>query len=181
MSRCGCPGEDERQSQHSRDTVQDDEPIVLATETTDLTLEIFSNSKLKSGTFSVCRAAHCTFDEMIKAVVGSEPSEKFKGYMWALTREIRSILAKRNTARDKTPRLTPKNVGAFCVIDDGEPDYKSHALLGYSRPTDNFWMLHESVAARGDLLIVFQARGVIQHSSTPPFLVRAEVGNEPAP
>jgi hypothetical protein len=174
MSRCGCLTESERQSHHSPDVVSDNEPIVLVTETTDLTLEIFSNSKLKAGTLSVCRAAHCTFDEMLKAVVGSTQSDEFKGYSWALSLEIREILAKRNNMRDKTPALTPKKVGAFCLVDDGEPNYRAHACLSYSRPTANFWMLHDSIAARGDLLIAFEKRGVLQRDDASPFLTIAK-------
>lgn len=172
--RLGCPKEDTAQSQHSPGTVSDDEPIVLAMDTADLTLELFSNSKLKSGTFSVCRSAHCTFDEMIKAVFGSEPSEKFKGYVWAVAQEIRTILAKRNNSRDKTPAQTPKKVGAFCIIDDGEPDYKAHASLAYSQFAPHFWKLHESIAARGDLLIAFENRGILQQPTVPPFAAASE-------
>jgi hypothetical protein len=171
MSRCGCAPEDEQQSEHSPGVVQNEEPLVIVTDTVDLTLKSFPNNKLKSGQLSVCRAALCRFDEMFAAVVGdvSAPRIDYKGYFWALANEIRSIIAKRNTSRDKTPHLPPKKVGAFCVIDDGEPDYKPHACLSYSRPSDNFWSLHDTVAARGDLLIAFESRGISSSAATPPF------------
>jgi hypothetical protein len=175
MTRGGCPEEDAQQSEHSTGTVADDEPLVFATEVeaADLTIKIFPNGRLKDGDLSVCRASQCLFTEMFNAVVvgaAGQPKIEYKGYMWALANEIRAIVAKHNGSRDKTPHLTPKKVGAFCVIDDGEINYKAHARIGYSQPTKTFWSLHESVAARGDLLIAFQARGVTQISASPPFM-----------
>jgi hypothetical protein len=138
----------------------------------DHSLKMFHNGKLKSGELSVCRASVCTFEKMYDQVVGTDrtsPKMDYKGYMWALAGEVRGILAKRNNARDKTPHLTPKKVGAFCVVDDGEPDYPAHACLGYAHPSGDFWSLHETVAARGDLLIAFQTRGMTRDVATPPF------------
>ena len=176
MNRCGCTEEEVQQSQHSPGTVEDDEPLafVVDVDFDELTFKSFPNGKLKAGTFSVCRTTHCSFQEMTNAVVGSETAPKitYKGYLWALARDIRAIVAKRNTSRDKTPDLTPKKAGAFCVIDDGEPDYIAHACLKYSKPTSSFWVLHETVAARGDLLIAFQARGPAQAPASPPLFDR---------
>lgn len=171
MTRVGCAQEAVQQSQFSPGPVEDNEPIILVTSTAELTLQSFPNGKLKSGELSVCRGALCRLEEMIAAVVGdpSAPKMVYTGYVWALAAEIRSILAKRNTSRDKAPNLTPKKAGAFCVVDDGEPSYKAHACIAYSQHTSSFWALHDSVAARGDLLIAFQARGLSKASASPPF------------
>jgi hypothetical protein len=169
MMRCGCSNEDKQFSQHSPGVVTDDESLVFVTEGDEISFKLFSNGRLKDTRLSVCRAQHATFAEMITAVIGDPPKKAYKGYMWAPTREVRAILARRNSARDKTPNQTPKKVGAFCVADDGEQNYKAHACIGYSTPTKNFWELHDTVAARGDLLIAFSTRGVIQIAISPPF------------
>jgi hypothetical protein len=138
MSRCGCPEEDVKQSGHSPAIVVNEEPIVFAlvleADAWPDSIESFKNSKLKERLQSFCRSAHCCFNDMydfvVKPQLGGSPERQFKGYLWALTEEVRSIPAKRNNMRDKTPSKTPANVGAFCVIDDGEPGYEAHARVG---------------------------------------------------
>jgi hypothetical protein len=176
MNRCGCSEEDTQQSTHSPGIVLDEEAIVFALilgpDGDVASIEIFSKSKLKDRNLSVCRGGHSTFDEMHTRVVEPQldPSTQlgFRGFYWATCSEIRSIVAERNTSRPKG--LVPTAVGAFCVIDEGEPDHPAHARIGYCNPLPNFWSLHQSVAARGNLLLKFAARGVFLTSSVPPFM-----------
>jgi len=66
------------------------------------------------------------------------------------------------------------------VIDDGEQNYTAHAYLAFSKPTDNFWALHDGVAARGDLYIAFEARGIFDKLAKPPFTRwRSNLGQQP--
>ena len=126
MSRCGCLNETVQQSTHSPGIVVNEEPVVFAlvldnTED-ELSFKIFQNDRLKKTQQSFCRSNYCTFEEMYDQVVKPQMSTlvEYKGYLWAPVSEIRSVIAQRNAARDKTPDLTPSSVGAFCVIDDGE-------------------------------------------------------------
>jgi hypothetical protein len=177
MSRCGCPEECEQQTPHSPGTVADEEPVVfalvLAPSTNEQSVEIFKNNKLKDKQQSFCRSSHCTFMEMYEIVVkpqlSGQHSLEYKGYNWATAGEIRSIVAARNTMRDKTPHLTPVPVGAFCVIDDGDSVYRAHARVGYANPRPNFLSLHDTNKARGDLLIILQQRGKFPGTASPPF------------
>jgi hypothetical protein len=111
MSRCGCPEETEQQSVHSPGVVVNEEPVVfalvLAASADELSVKIFQNSKLKEKRQSFCRSTHCIFEEMydrvIKPQISAPRSLEYKGYLWATAHEIRSIVAERNTARDKAP------------------------------------------------------------------------------
>lgn len=178
MTRCGCSEEDSRQSVHSPCAVANDESVVFVIfehQAADVeSVKLFSNNRLKDKQQSFCRAGYCSFEAMIGAVVGSAGTAdgtKFGGYMWATALEVRAIVAERNSARDKDPSSTPKGIGAFCVIDDGEENYSAHARIGYANPKPTWWTLHDSNAARGNLLQVLRSRGVKQSSETPPFLV----------
>jgi hypothetical protein len=180
MSRCGCPEETVQQSIHSPGVVVNEEPVVFALvlvtsadSADELSIKIFQKTKLKEKRQSFCRSTHCTFEEMydlvIKPRMSAPGSLEYKGYLWATTGEIRSIVAERNMARDKAPHLTPAPVGAFCVIDDGEDNYRAHARVGYANPLPQFWNLHQSNRARGDLLITLQRRGKLCGAASPPF------------
>lgn len=183
MSRCGCPEETVQQSVHSPGVVVNEEPVVfalvLADSADELSTEIFQNKKLKQKRQSFCRSTHCTFEEMYNLVVTPQVSApgslEYKGYLWATAGEIRSIVAERNKSRDKTPHLTPERVGAFCVIDDGEDNYRAHAWVGYANPLPNFWSLHESNQARGDLLLALKRRGKLCEAASPPFPERPRI------
>jgi hypothetical protein len=111
MSRCGCPEETVQQTIHSPGAVVNEEPVVfalvLAASADELSIKIFQNNKLKDKQQSFCRSAHCTFEEMYDFVIRPQTSApesfEYKGYLWATAGEIRSIVAERNTARDKPP------------------------------------------------------------------------------
>jgi hypothetical protein len=178
MSRIGCPEEESPQSTHSPSLISNDEPVifvlVLRSEDDERSHNILRNGRLKDKNQSLCRPHHCTFAEMRDAVVkpqiNSGEPVVYKGYLWATAGEIRSIIAERNKTRDKSPGLTPENVGAFCVIDDGTEDYRAHARTGYADPIKSFWTLHETVAARLALVEALWQRGKFTGSAEPPFV-----------
>ncbi len=183
MSRAGCLEETAQQSAHSPGVVVNEEPVVFALVLDDSaneqSIKIFPNNRLKDKQQSFCRSTHCTFEKMYDHVVKPQLSApnplEYKGYLWAPVSEIRSIVAERNNARDKTPDLTPVSVGALCVIDDGEVDYRAHARVGYANPRPTFWRLHDSVAARGNLLLALQRRGKLYEAASPPFPERSRI------
>jgi hypothetical protein len=164
MSRPECPKEDKQQSEFSPGKVEDSEPIVYALidplTAAQGSLKEFSNSGLKKGTVSVCRASHCTAEEARREIVGrvreKAPDRTFQGAVWTSALEIRTI------------RLGTFGIGAFCVIDDGDKDYNAHALLSYSEVTD-LKIRNERQVARGDLYDLFMKNGKKENWSDCPF------------
>jgi hypothetical protein len=177
MKRCGCPEEDTQQKVDSPGRVERSESIAFAIPLNrdQGGVTMFENGKLKTKVLSVCRAAKCTFDEMYTAVVAVQiaknSSLKFAGYYWALCEEIRGIVAlpQQGTSGEGVAPIT----GAFCVIDDGEPSYHAHAVMGYSQPDPRFWAKHDRAAARANLLQVFEERGILYGDASPPFLSKS--------
>jgi hypothetical protein len=133
-------------------------------------LRVFENGKLAKKELSVCRAEHCSFDEMMAAVVNpqllSKPARRFQGFYYARSDEIRAIMAQLRTEENK-PALD--EVGAFCVIDDGLPEYPAHAVLGYAKPDPDFWSKNDKQAARANLFDVMRRRGIYQYPGDVPF------------
>ncbi len=180
MSRPGCPEEQNKQKAESPDIVGGDEPIVYVLiqpvsanvhPTSGIPLAYFKNDRLKSGQLSVCRGLYSSYEELQQKVVrpqlSSDPSRKHAGYVWALCCEVRSIMAApQNPDKEPTQR---SDVGAFCVIDDGLTGFHAHARMGYCAPGADFWSKNDRTKARGDLSIVFDARGIHQSHAAPPF------------
>ena len=162
MTRCGCPNEDTQQTTESPGIVELGESIVFACIHPETAPErgvaMLPKEKLKKTDLSVCRGAYSSHDDLLEHVVKPQLSKKperiYKGYYWVVCKEIRDIIAvQKKENSDKT-------AGAFCVVDDALPDYTAHAVIGFSRPSDNFWSKHDREAARGDLLIAVQCRGL---------------------
>jgi hypothetical protein len=156
MTRQGCPEEQSKQKTYSPDIVRSDEPVVYALvhplSINEQSLAYFHSGRLKDGQLSVCRGRHSSYHEMREKVVrpqlAADATRQYRGYVWALCDEIRSIIA--------TPKNDPKtgqqhNIGAFCVIDDGLIQFRAHARLGYSSPGRDFWSKNDREAARGNL------------------------------
>jgi hypothetical protein len=57
----------------------------------------------------------------------------------------------------------PKNNRAICVIDDGQPNYKAHALLSYSGFAEekNYWVKNNREAVRANLVDAFGKGAVL--------------------
>jgi hypothetical protein len=174
MSRCGCPEEDTRQKPDSPGVVLNEEAIVFVLPLCGNQdgLRNLENGKLQKKQLSICRAEHCDYSEMYREVVQRQVAAggaaKYRGYFWALCSEIRDILAdpRPNKNDEANP---PRNVGAFCVIDDGDPDYRAHGLIGYSSPSKGFWSQNDRTAARGNLWDTFRKRGIQNGNADPPF------------
>ncbi len=163
MSRCECPKEATSQSEHSPGLVKDEEPIVYALvdplTSKDGSVKDFSKSQLKSGTLSVCRAAHCTAVEAQECILDpllSKPDRKFEGAVWARCESIRGI------------KLGSSEVGAFCVHDDALENYAAHAHLAFSSPEDEK-LRNEREAARGNLKEIFLNGSIFGSLSDCPF------------
>ncbi len=176
MSRDGCPEEDTQQKKESLGIVINDEPIVYAlvhpTSINDQSVAYFHSGRLKNRQLSVCRASYSSYREMYEKVVQpqleADSTRQYRGYLWAPCHEIRSILAtRRNDAKAGSEEQRP--VGAFCVIDDGDANFRAHARLGYSAPSLNFWSKNDREAARGNLSLTLHTRGIHNGTSTPPF------------
>lgn len=163
MSRCECPKEATSQSEHSPGLVKDEEPIVYALvdplTSKDGSVKDFSKSQLKSGTLSVCRAAHCTAEEAHECILTpllKNPDRKFEGAVWARCQSIRSI------------KLGSSEVGAFCVHDDALESYAAHAHMAFSSPEDEK-LRNEREAARGNLKEIFLNGSIFGRLSDCPF------------
>jgi hypothetical protein len=178
MSREGCPEEDTQQNNESPDIVRNDEPIVYAlvypTSASEQSIAYFHGSRLKDRELSICRARYSSYGEMREKVVqpqlDNDATREFKGYLWAPCYEIRSILATPRIDIKEKPKEQQDPVGAFCVIDDGDTNFRAHARLGYSAPNRrDFWSKNDREAARGNLSLTLQVRGIHRASKTPPF------------
>ncbi|OHV80071.1 hypothetical protein [Ensifer sp. LCM 4579] len=163
-TRCECLKELESQSIHSPGLVGPDEPIVYVL-VESLTFEngsvkALKHERLKKSEMSVCRAQYIKGSEAkaltTDAMVANGNDRVDRGYVYALCSEIRSI------------GLPSLGVGAFCVVDDAFEHYPAHAHLGYSNVDDK---KNDRVAARGNLLKLFQKRGISYNWSGTPFLL----------
>lgn len=164
MTRCECLKEQKSQSEHSPGLVKPDEPIVyvlVEPETFEKgSIKALKHDRLKKTDMSVCRATHIagadakalTTDEMLR----KNPSRTDEGYVYALCSEIRGI------------SLPIAKVGAFCVVDDAYSHFPAHAHIGYSDIDDK---KNERVTARGNLLRLFQRRGIRYDWSSEPFAI----------
>jgi len=176
MMRCGCPEEDQQQTPQSPGVVMPEESIVFAL-VSPLTanaesVAVLSKSRLKDRALSVCRGDYSSYEDLLQHVVepqldGNDERDEqnkriYRGYQWTSCEEIRKILADiASSSRDNEPEVPL--VGAFCVVDDAQPDYSSHALVGYSRPENpKFWQKHDREAARANLLVALQRNGTIK-------------------
>ncbi|RWE78781.1 hypothetical protein [Mesorhizobium sp.] len=148
-----------KQSPFSSGVVKNREPIVYALIDPDQiqrgTIQAISKSRLKKSDLSVCRAQETTAQEAWKNIVVGQleniPTRIDEGYAWARASEIRNL------------KLARPNIGAFCVIDDGLKHFGSHAVLGFSPAPQGFdsnTIANDREAARGNLLRLFQRRGV---------------------
>jgi|SRR5215217_2136222 hypothetical protein len=163
MSRPECPAEGAQQSEHSPGPIDDREPIVyiLVDPLTSQagTVKDLLKSKLKQGTLSVCRCLHCSAAEANAAVVvpltAGTLGRSFQGALWATANRIRDI------------RLGMSDVGAFCLVDDGKPDYRAHAHLAYSPADEKLRNARE--AARANLKAAFLENGIQPSLATCPF------------
>jgi hypothetical protein len=171
MNRCGCPEEDSQQTSNSPGIVQLEESIVFAMifpRTADiLGVACLPNGDLKNRQLSVCRGDFSSYAELLERVVQPQllrdPSRHYVGYHWATCAEIRAIYAQLSPKQLQRQSNATSEVGAFCVIDDAVNGYDAHARVGYSSPPiAKFWEKHERAAARGNLLIVLQARGTFK-------------------
>lgn len=155
-----CLKEQAKQSPYSPCPVTDDETIVYVlldpTQWKDgqLTASAFSKSSLKKGDLSVCRARYSSANEAEQKIVMPQlqrhPDWMLVGALHATCRDIRAIQA-----------VDPP-VRAFCVIDDGLPDYPAHAHLGFSEATTakGFWgNRNVREAIRANLVDVFRRNG----------------------
>lgn len=158
-----CPCEGISQSEHSPGLVGDDEAIVYAMidpDTAPNSVARISKSKLDAGELSVARASYCTAAEAREKIVAPQldrdSTRKDLGYLWAVCSEIRAV------------RLGMSDLaqGAFCVHDAALKDFPAHAHLACSAPVDNKHRNFKA-AARGDLLKVFEARGVFEWAVWP--------------
>jgi hypothetical protein len=177
MNRCGCPEEEIQQTANSPGIIEPTESIVFAL-VKPLTANAgsvanLSTSKLKARNLSVCRGDYSSYADLIRNVVepqlNRDPSREYIGYHWAPCHEIRSIMTQPSGAGKMSPPSQP--VGAFCVIDDAVDGYPAHAVIGFSKPNPKFWEKHDRQAARGNLLLVLQRRGLFdpnQGSDTSP-------------
>ena len=176
MRRCGCPEEEVQQTATSPGVVLDDEPIIFAL-IEPITAERnvgakFSKSKLIERSLSVCRGAHMSYADLLEHVVDSvvrkESRRKYIGYHWATCGEIRAIMSEPKPGRSGKGEAGTKEFGAFCVIDDANGDHLAHAVIGFSRPADDFWSKNDRLAAQQNLKRVFEARGIMTEPATPP-------------
>lgn len=121
---------------------------------------MFQMNKLKKRDLSVCRGDHSRYSDLLRYVVepqlANKPAREYKGYYWATCSEIRDIAAEL-TGKEHSDNRT---VGAFCVVDDALGDYTAHAVIGFSHPDNDFWKKNNREAARGNLLIAVQRRGL---------------------
>ena len=164
MSRCECPAESVKQSQHSPSVVSDGESIVYALVEPityrDGSVTLISKSKLKDNEQSVCRAHYCTGadakSKITEALIERDPSRIDQGFLYAHASEIRAVL------------LGETGEGAFCVIDDGLDGFEAHAVLGFSNPSDVKFRSHRE-AARANLVELLKSRGTFTDWSGPPF------------
>lgn len=162
MNRCECPREATSQSEHSPGLVQDDEVIVYAL-VNPLTSSVgqISKSQLKASCLSVCRAGHISGPDAKSATVDvllqKDTTRAHEGFLHALAGKIRAI------------RLGQSEVGAFCVIDDALENYRAHAHIGFSDPSDSK-LRSEREAARGNLMLLFRERGVSENWIGEPFI-----------
>jgi hypothetical protein len=179
MTREGCPDEDTQQSEWSPSTVHNSEPLIFVLiqplTINESSVAYFEKGKLKNQTLSLCRGQHSTFselkDKVIDPVCDADETRQYRGYSWAQCEEIRSILAVKRTSGNGGGEST---LAAFCIMDDGLEEYRAHARMGFSKPSDDFWAKHDREAARGNLLIAFQKRGIHDEHISPPF---AEINN----
>lgn len=159
VDRCECPKESRRQKKYSPRRVFDNEPIVYAVidplQFSSGSLKQIKSDKLKHDDLSVCRSKFTSGEAARKSIVvpqiAKDPSRIDMGYLWATAREIRGI------------QLPNVKLGAFCVVDDGLEQFRAHAVLGYATAPDGVDVsklasLRQS--ARGDLLLLFQRRGL---------------------
>lgn len=159
--RCECRTESDVQSPHSPGLVRNEEQIVYAL-VSPLTgsFKDVSQSQLKAGTVSVCRADHCAGRvakrHVVDVLLEKDSTRSDDGYLYATCADIRDL------------RLGESDVGAFCVVDDGLPHYPAHAHLGYSQPADDKLRNHRA-AARGNLLKLLNENGVQTLWSGFPF------------
>jgi hypothetical protein len=172
MSRIGCSEEKQKRSDISPGIVDDDETLVFAlvypNTINDQSVAAFQKGKLKTQELSLCRSQYCSYQDMFKNVVepllNRDDARQFRGYQWALCREIRAILAQPNIGTEGA------TIGAFCVFDDACEEYIAHSVMGFAKPPiDKFWEKHSREAARGNLRLVFAERGVKQDHASPPF------------
>jgi len=164
MNRCGCIEEDSQQTPSSPGIVEPQESIVFACVHPETAPErgvsMFQKTKLIKRDLSVCRGNHSRHSDLLCHVVEPQltkkPAREYKGYYWATCREIRDIVAELTGKKHSDNRT----VGAFCVVDDALGDYTAHAVIGFSRPDNDFWEKHNREAARGNLLVAVQRRGL---------------------
>lgn len=161
MGRMGCECEDSQQSEYSPGVVKNDEPIVFVL-TDPLTIENgsvkdFSKSQLKEKRLSICRSRYSSPEEIKKQVIDvlirNDPRRLHHGALWAVCNEIRGIC------------LGSSQVGAFCVIDEGLPEYTSHGVIGFSDADID--LRNNREAARGNLKELFMRRGIRVLSDCP--------------
>jgi hypothetical protein len=161
-----CPKELAQQSPHHLyGTVQDDEPIVYVLVDPDhykngeLQKAAFSQTRLKEGTLSVCRAQHSSRIEIQREIIDkllkgtpAPGRRKFVGLFRAICRDIRSITLE-----------YPRRNRAICVIDDGQPNYKAHAHLSYSAIAGekDYWARNSRQAVRANLIDAFGKGNVL--------------------
>jgi hypothetical protein len=165
MNRCGCIEEDSQQSPTSPGIVEPHESIVFACihpETApERGVSMFPMEKLKKFDLSVCRGDYSEHSDLLSHVVRPQlakyPAREYKGYYWTTCEEIRDVVAPVASGQAHSDNRT---VGAYCVVDDALGDYTAHAVIGFSRPENNFWKKHDRQAARGNLLIAVQRRGL---------------------
>lgn len=157
-----CPKEITRQKESSPSVVGDKEAllyVLMDPEHWDPRLRrlknyAFSKSTLMNGELSVCREGHSSPREVCQKIIRplrvKNPARKFVGLLRAICGDVRALM------------IVPSNVRVFCVVDDGMPDFRSHALIGFSESAkgmigDPNW----KVAARANLIRVFQINGVL--------------------
>lgn len=154
MSHCQCPNERSQQSTYSPGVVTCGEPIVYALiepdNYRDGSAQAFSKSRLKQGQLSVCRSAHARLEDARQAILdgmlAKDPNRSDRGIMWAPSDDIRML------------RWPGTDEQAICLVDHGFKDYRAHAHIGLSNPSDpNTRNGFEAV--RGQLLSVFRKNG----------------------
>lgn len=151
-----CERETQQQREHSPGLVQEAERVAyvlldpLQWQNGDLSPLAFRKSDLSESRLSIYRADFCTaeqaYDHVVAPQLQRNPTRRLVGCLMAICAAIRALS---DTGGNRT----------ICVIDEGEPDFAAHAVLGFSTFVRS---KSEQIAAQGNLSRLFQKGGQTQ-------------------
>ncbi len=129
-----CPAEATKQSKHSPSRVSNKEALLFVLiepynyKNNGISTEAFSKTELRESRVSVSRKGHTTKEvlkkEVIDVLLKKDPRRHFIAVLQGNCGKVRELEPEE-----------PKDKRAFCVMDDGTPENKGHAHIGFSETT----------------------------------------------